>query len=104
MSAHPLFRSLLPAAALLVAACASAPGTLLDRKFQRAAATYEKYDVHGQAVYCKKGYPSTFDQLPGLQCLNEAQLRRQVEDFERSRETRIGRPVPAGAGQGSVGG
>lgn len=89
-----VFRSaLLVTGILLVAACAAQPRTpLLEKKFQRAAATYQKYDVRGQAVYCKKGYPSTFSRLPGWQCLTEAQLRQEVENFERWRNP-VQRPV-----------
>jgi|ERR1044071_9315415 len=78
---------LLAAGVLLMTACASdQPRTpLLEKKFQREAATYDKYDVHGQAVYCKRGEPATFHQLPGWQCLTEPQLREKVRIFERDR-------------------
>ena len=78
--------------ALLVAclsasvACAAEPGTtLLEKKFQRAAATYVKYDVHGQPMYCKKNGVTTFSRLPGYECLTEPQLRERVRSDERWR-------------------
>ena len=71
---------------LLVAACASEPrGALLDKKFERTAATFQKYDVKGQTWYCKKGEPASFTRLPGWQCLTEEQLRENVASFERGR-------------------
>lgn len=77
---------LLTAGVLLVAACAAEPRTpLLEMKFQRAAATYQKVDVHGQTVYCKKGEPSTDSRVPGWRCLTEPQLREEVASFERWR-------------------
>lgn len=76
----------LAATVAITGACAAQPGaTLLDKKFQRAAATFHKYDVHGQTVYCKKGVPATFSRLPGWQCYTEPQLRQVVESFERNR-------------------
>lgn len=77
---------LLTAGVLVVSACASEPRTpLLEMKFQRAAATYQKVDVHGQPVYCKKGEPATDSRLPGWRCLTEPQLREEVVSFERNR-------------------
>jgi hypothetical protein len=77
---------LLAAGVLLVAACASEPRTpLLEKKFQRAASTYQKVNVHGQTVYCKKGEPPTDSRLPGWRCLTEPQLREEVANFERWR-------------------
>jgi hypothetical protein len=98
MIKNHLFHSVLVAAGvLLIAACASEPrGSLLEKKFQRAAQHYEKFQHDGQTVYCRKEVQ--------VQCLTEAQLRNQVERYERTRNTVNGPPIPAGAGQGSVGG
>jgi hypothetical protein len=81
MARTHVFRSLLAASGMLfVAACATQPTTpLLERKFQQTAASYEKFQHEGQVVYCKKGT------VP--QCITEAALRRQVEDYERDRNT-----------------
>ena len=96
--------ALIAAGALALAACSTAPRTpLLDKKFQREAATYQKYDVKGQTWYCKKGEPASFTRLPGWQCLTEPQLRDAVANFERNRNP-VQRPLVAGTGQGSVGG
>ena len=91
-----VFSSLLIAAGVLaLTACATGPRTpLLEKKFQRAASTYQKYDVKGQTVYCKKGEPAISTRLPGLQCVTEAQLRADVENFERTRH-RIETPMHA---------
>ena len=50
-----VFSSVLIAASVLsLAACATEPRTtLIEKKFQRAAMTYQKYDVREQTVYCK---------------------------------------------------
>ena len=72
-------------------ATAPAATTLLEKKFQRAAKQYEKVEHEGQTMYCQrtgtKSMPST--------CLTEAQLRKEVEDFESSRNSvpRGGPPV-----------
>ncbi|HET9473652.1 MAG TPA: HEAT repeat domain-containing protein [Steroidobacteraceae bacterium] len=68
------------------AAPATAPAatTLLEKKFQRAAKQYEKYQHEGQTVYCKKE-KTTMSNIPVTQCLTESQLRQQVENYERSR-------------------
>ena len=93
-----VFSSILIAASVLaLTACATEPrAPLLEKKFQRAAATYQKYDVQGQTVYCKKGDPASFSRLPGsgLQCVTEAQLREEVETFERTRH-RLETPMHA---------
>lgn len=95
---------LLAAGVFATVACAAEPRTtLLEKKFQRAAATYQKYDVKGQTWYCKKGEPATFTRLPGVQCLTEPQLREAVASYERNRNP-VQRPTLAGTGQGSVGG
>ena len=87
MARSRLFSSVLIAAgALALTACATGPRTpLLEKKFERAASTYQKYDVKGQTIYCKKGEPSTSTRLPGWRCVTEAQLRADVENFERTR-------------------
>jgi len=76
----------LAAGLFAVAASAAEPKTtLLEKKFQRAAATYTKYDVHGQPMYCMKNGVTTFSRLPGYECLTEAQLREKVSSDERWR-------------------
>jgi len=65
-------------------ATAPAANTLLEKKFQRAAKQYEKFEHEGQTMYCKKE-KTTMSNIPQVQCLTESQLRKQVEDFERSR-------------------
>lgn len=81
MARTHVFRSLIVASGVLfVAACATQPATpLLERKFQQTAATYEKFQHEGQVVYCKK------DAVP--RCITEAGLRRQVENYQRNRNT-----------------
>lgn len=76
----------LAAGMFAVAASAAEPKTtLLEKKFQRAAATYTKYNVHGQPMYCKKDGITTFSRLPGYECLTEPQLREKVRSDERWR-------------------
>ena len=65
-------------------ATAPPPTTLLEKKFQRAAKNYEKFQHEGQTIYCKKE-KVTISNIPQVQCLTESQLRQQVEDSERSR-------------------
>jgi outer membrane biogenesis lipoprotein LolB len=111
MLTNRLFRAaLLAAGMLLVGACASQPAStpaqresLIDRKFQQTAKNYRTYRYQGQIVYCRKEKPIT-SSVPQLQCLTEDQLRAQVEDYVRTRNTSIGTPIRAGAGQGGVGG
>jgi hypothetical protein len=79
---------------LSIAACASqpvsAPATaLLERKFQIAARHYQSVQYKGQTVYCEKPATRT---MPYKQCFTEAQLRREVESFERWRNP-VQRPV-----------
>ncbi len=72
--------ALLATGVLFVAACATQPTTpLLERKFQQTASKYQKFLHEGQVVYCKKGA------VP--ECITETGLRRQVENYERSRNT-----------------
>jgi hypothetical protein len=102
MYRHQLLRSLLlSAGALLIAACAAQPAspTLLEKKFQRTAKHYLKLQHEGQTVYCEKG-PTRSLRGP---CVTESQLRMQVENFERSRNT-VQPPVMPGAGRGGIGG
>jgi len=92
----------LPAAAVLLAACASAPETAspvapptqeaqaakdaaLEKKFQEAARGYRVVEKDGRTLYCKreKVIGST---IPTLQCMTEAQLRLQVENTEEMRD------------------
>ena len=101
---------LLAAGVLLVSACASRPAppavagaSLIDKKFQQTAKSYRRYRYQGQTVYCRKEKPIN-SSVPKLQCLTEDQLRVQVENYVRSRNTNIGSPIRAGAGQGGIGG
>jgi outer membrane biogenesis lipoprotein LolB len=106
MTQYSVFRfSLLACGVALVGACASQPAatSLLDKKFERAARNYQTYQHEGQVVYCKRD-KATLSNISEKQCFTEAQLRSEVESFERRRNTSIGTPIPAGAGQGSVGG
>jgi hypothetical protein len=92
MSRNHVFRSvLLAAGVLLMVACASQPGspTLLDKKFQRAAQQFQKVQHQGQTLYCKRDDPTG---PSGWRCLTEAQLRQEVESFERWRNP-VQRPV-----------
>jgi hypothetical protein len=93
---------LLAIGALFMAACAAQrapPGSLAEKQFQRTAKQYQKFERDGQTVYCKMANTKIIPQT----CLSDSELRKQVDDFERSRNTAIGSPIPAGAGQGSVG-
>jgi hypothetical protein len=83
MASKNIFGSLLSAAGvLLMSACATPPeGSLLDKKFERAAKHYEQFQYEGQTVYCRK----TGTRSMPLACLTEAQLRQQVENFEKQR-------------------
>jgi hypothetical protein len=114
MAGNCVFRSvLLAAGVLLIAACASQPTSspaaasvptpLLEMKFQRAARHYDrKYQYQGQLVYCKRGATRS---LPPTECITEAALRLQVENFHKSRNVVArGGPqyvatVPGGSGQ-----
>jgi len=62
---------------------APATTTLLEKKFQRAAKQYEKVQHEGQTMYCKR----TGTKSMPYECLTESQLRKQVEDFEKSRNS-----------------
>jgi hypothetical protein len=59
--------------------------TNLEKKFQEAARSYSKVQKNGETMYCKKEKPigST---VPRMQCINEAQLRLQVEQMDELRE------------------
>jgi hypothetical protein len=111
MTAQFVSRSVLLAAGIaLIAGCAtptrsptaSADGALLQKKFERAAKHYDKYQHEGQVVYCKKEKPIT-SAISAVQCLSEDQLRQEVASFERWRNP-VARPVMPGAGQGGIGG
>jgi hypothetical protein len=102
---------LLLAGAFLIAGCATQPhsasapadGTLLDKKFERAAQHYEKYQHEGQVVYCKKEKPIT-SSIPVAYCLSEPELREQVASYERWRNRAAPSSPRPGAGQGGIGG
>jgi len=83
MTKHPALPSvLLASGVLLMAACASQPeGSLADKQFQRAAKKYQKFERDGQTVYCMMANTRIVPQT----CLSEAELRKQVDDYERSR-------------------
>jgi hypothetical protein len=68
-------------------ATAPAANTLLEKKFQRAAKQYEKFQHEGQTLYCQR----TGTKSMPYTCLTEAQLRSEVQSFERWRN-----PVPRG--------
>ena len=70
---------------------APATTTLLEKKFQRAAKHYEKFQHEGQTMYCQR----TGTKSMPYTCLTEDQLRQQVEEYERSRNAvpRSGPPV-----------
>jgi hypothetical protein len=95
---------LLVAGTLTVAACTIQPPshTLLDKKFERAARHYDKYQHEGQVVYCKKEKVIT-SAIPAVHCLSEDQLRQEVASFERWRNP-VARPLMPGTGQGGIGG
>jgi len=107
---HVLRSVLLAAGVLMVAACASQPVSspaaaavptpLLEKKFQQAAANYQKFQHEGQLVYCKKEKVIT-SAIPVVQCLSESQLRLEVENSERWRNP-VARPLMPGAGQTGI--
>jgi hypothetical protein len=102
---------LLVTGAFLIAACATQPtptpahvesrGSLLDRKFEQAARHYRKYLYQGQVVYCRKEKVIT-SAVPVLQCLRDAELRAQVENFQKRRNA-VQPAVTPGTGQGGIG-
>ena len=104
MASNSVFRFVLVASSvLLMAACASQPdGALLEKKFQRTAKQYQKYQHEGRLVYCKRGATRS---LPPTECIYESALRLQVENTQRSRNpVARGGPqyvgtVPGGSGQ-----
>jgi len=108
---HVVRSVLLAAGVLLIGACASqpvsspasaaVPSPLLEKKFQQAAAHYQKLQHEGQVVYCKKEKVLT-SAVPVVQCLSESELRLQVENSERWRNP-VARPLMPGAGQGGIG-
>jgi len=81
---HICLSFLLSAGAVLVSACASQPGSLDERYFQREARNYTKVEHEGQTLYCvTETQIATL--IPQKQCLTEAALRRRVEDWRRTR-------------------
>lgn len=102
MARHHVFSTvLLVASVVTLAACATPPDRtpLLERKFQQAARQFDQVPHGGQTLYCKKGVTRS---LPYSECFTEAQLRRQVENHERRRNT-VPPPLVAGTGQGGIG-
>jgi hypothetical protein len=111
MGTSQVFRSvLLASGVLLIAACAShpvsspasatVPGPLLEKKFEIAAAQYQKFQHEGQTMYCRKEKVVT-SAVPVAQCLTEPQLRLQVENSERWRNpVQRGGPQVVSAGIG----
>lgn len=106
MAKNRVFRSLLLAAGvLLMAGCASQPGSipLQEKLFQREANNYDAIFLYeGQKVYCKRGATRS---LPYQECVTESGLRRRVEDNHKYRNA-VGRggpqyvaTVPGGSGQ-----
>jgi hypothetical protein len=90
---------LLAASALFLGACATQPeGSLLDKKFERAANNYQQFQHDGQVVYCQRAGTRS---MP-MSCLTETQLRAQVEFEHRHRSTSSGAPIPPGAGQTGI--
>jgi hypothetical protein len=85
MSRTRVFSVILLAAGATIASAAEPGTTLLEKKFQREAATYQKYDVRGQPMYCKKSGVTTFSRLPGWECLTEPQLREKIRNYELRR-------------------
>ena len=104
MASNRVFRTFLLATGVaLLGACASQPkGALLEKKFQRAANTYDyALPYQGQTVYCNRGPTRS---LPLMNCVTETNLRAQVEDEHRSRGAFTGPPsAGAGAGTGTLG-
>ena len=72
-------------------ATAPTTNTLLEKKFQRAAKQYEKFQHEGQTMYCKR----TGTKSMPYTCLTESQLRSEVQSYERWRNPiqRGGPPV-----------
>jgi hypothetical protein len=100
---------LLATGVLLIAACAAQPvstssseATPSEKRFQRVAATYGKYQLDGQTVYCKKEKGIT-SSIPVMRCLTETALRQDVADYQKRRNA-VARPVMPGTGQGGIGG
>jgi len=104
-----VFRSVLLAATVLLAAgCASQSAStgqsLDDRYFDREAQNYQVFqDKDGQIIYCQNE-KHTASHIPYRMCISETNLRQLVEDSRRTRNTSSGTPIPAGAGQGMIGG
>lgn len=94
---------------MLIAACVSQPVSTStpnlspsEKRFQRVAATYGRYQLDGQTVYCRKEKVIT-SSIPVMRCLTETALRQDVEDYQKRRNA-VARPVMPGTGQGGIGG
>jgi hypothetical protein len=103
---HNLRSVLLATGALLIAACASqpapTPGSLDEKYFEREANNYLKFQQDdGQTVYCQN-VSHTASLIPYKYCITETALRQRVENARRERNPVVS--VPAGAGQGGIGG
>jgi hypothetical protein len=57
----------------------------LDRKFEEAAKHFTKLKKDDQIMYCKR-YRMIGSMIPTIQCITEAELRKQVEDNEQLRD------------------
>ena len=105
---HVLRCVLLASSVLLFAACASQPlstsQSLDDLYFDREVQNYEAFQAKdGQIIYCQNE-KHTASHIPYRMCISETNLRQLVEDSRRTRNTSSGTPIPAGAGQGMIGG
>lgn len=101
MKTHKILSAILLVAGVLVANVCAAESvtdqvTLAEKQFQRAAKSYRIYQHEGKVVYCKKDRVVT-SSIPVTQCLTEAELRLQVENYQRTRNP-IERPVHATTG------
>jgi starvation-inducible outer membrane lipoprotein len=95
MSKHVYRSILLASAALLMAACATQPGSLDDKYFEREANNYLKFQHEGKTVYCQNTQAASL--IPYKMCITEAGLRQLVENTRRNRNP-VTRPVLATTG------
>ena len=103
MDTNRVFRpGLIAAWVVALAACASPPpkGSLAEKQFQQAAQEYQKFEKDGKVVYCKMSRAKIIPET----CVSDSELRAQVHDYQRSRSTVIGPPIPAGAGKTGISG
>jgi hypothetical protein len=104
MATQRIFRAgLIAGTVAALAACASQPapeGSLAEKQFQQAAQQYQKFERDGKTVYCRMAHSRIIPET----CLSDSELRAQVHDYQRSRSTVLGPPIPAGAGQTGIGG